>query len=83
MYTRQDLLNRLHGDICRVTFTKVNGDVRVMNCTLKSDVLPPPEPIVEGVEKKERKVSETTIRVWDVDLKEWRSFVIDNVTEVA
>lgn len=65
-----------------VTFTKVDGSVRVMNCTLKPDLLPVVEvkPLAEG--KTPRKESTTSIRVYDLEKKEWRSFTTKNVTKV-
>jgi len=63
-----------------VTFTKVDGTERVMNCTLKSELLPEAKPLAEG--KTPRKESTTSIRVFDNDLKEWRSFTIKNITRV-
>jgi hypothetical protein len=65
-----------------VTFTKVDGSVRVMNCTLKPELLPVVEtkPLQEG--KQPRKESTTSIRVYDLEKKEWRSFTTKNVTKV-
>jgi len=63
-----------------VTFTKVDGTERVMNCTLKPELLPEAKPLAEG--KTPRKESTTSIRVFDNDLKEWRSFTTKNVTRV-
>ena len=65
-----------------VTFTKVDGSVRVMNCTLKPELLPVVEvkPLQEG--KQPRKESTTSIRVYDLEKKEWRSFTTKNVTRV-
>ena len=65
-----------------VTFTKVDGSVRVMNCTLKPELLPVVEtkPLQEG--KQPRKESTTSIRVFDLEKKEWRSFTTKNVTKV-
>jgi len=65
-----------------VTFNKKDGTVRVMKCTLKPDVLPVVEvkPLAEG--KQPRKESTTSIRVFDVELKEWRSFTTQSVTKV-
>ena len=64
----------------RVTFTKQDGTERVMNCTLKPELLPEAKPLAEG--KTPRKESTTSIRVFDNDLKEWRSFTTKNVTRV-
>lgn len=65
-----------------VTFTKVDGSVRVMNCTLKPELLPVVEvkPLQEG--KQPRKESTTSIRVYDLEKSEWRSFTTKNVTRV-
>lgn len=76
---RKDLSEMLHNHICEVTFTKVNGEQRVMPCTLKADVVP-------VVERKEgsaaKKQSPDTMSVFCTDKKEWRSFRIANVTHV-
>jgi hypothetical protein len=60
-----------------ITFTKADGTERVMNCTLDPAVLPPAEPLAEG--KTPRKQSTTSMRVFDTDLNEWRSFTIRKV----
>ena len=39
--TREEIKNKLLANVVAVTFTKVNGDTRLLNCTLKSDLLPP------------------------------------------
>ena len=63
-----------------VTFTKQDGSERVMNCTLKPELLPEAKPLAEG--KEPRKESTTSIRVFDNDLKDWRSFTTKSVTRV-
>jgi hypothetical protein len=62
-----------------VTFFKKDGTERVMNCTLNPEVLPP---IVVKEDKKERKIPENSIAVFDTELKEWRSFVIKSVKSI-
>jgi hypothetical protein len=80
-FVRSDLQTQLRDEILEVTFTKVNGDKRVMNCTLIEDVAPK-----NTTEQKEdtpqRKVNEDILSVWDVDAKGWRSFRVKNVTRV-
>ena len=64
-----------------VTFTKVDGTVRVMKCTLEADKLP----VVELKEEaKPRKQSDSTkaLRVFDLEKKEWRSFTIKNIKRI-
>lgn len=69
----------LSGGVYEVTFTKVNGESRVMPCTLDPKRLPP-TPIKENAVKKERK--QDAISVWCLDKNEWRSFKVMNVTQV-
>lgn len=61
----------------KVTFTKKDGTVREMLCTRKPTIIPadkhPKGLIVESDEA-------TTIRVFDMDKDEWRSFIVDSVT---
>jgi len=66
-----------------VTFTKQDGTERVMNCTLESSMFPPVEvkPLAEG--KAPRKESTTSIRVFDLEKKEWRSFTTRSVKHVG
>lgn len=62
-----------------VTFTKSDGTERVMKCTLNPEQLPKVE-IKEGA--KPRKESTTSMRVFDLEKKEWRSFTIKKVKQV-
>lgn len=72
------LLALLQNNLVEVTFTKVNGETRTMPCTLVADKLPTAK-VTEG---KERKRSNESISVWCTDKNEWRSFRVDNVTNV-
>jgi len=64
-----------------ITFTKVDGSERVMQCTLEADKLPP---VVIKEDAKPRKESTSTkaLRVFDLEKKEWRSFTIKNVKRI-
>ena len=66
--------------IHEVTFTKVDGTDRTMPCTLDPAILP----IMEITEEKRvpRKFNLDTLRVFVTDINEWRSFRIENVTQV-
>ena len=69
-----------------VTFAKVNGDERVMTCTLKEEFIPEEHrpklkdthPLKEMEEPKEDK----TCTVYDVNAKGWRSFRWANVKKI-
>lgn len=80
--TRDEIVAMLQNGICQVTFTKVNGELRRMPCTLKSDLLPV-VPVKESREDKTRKVNTDNLSVWCTDQNEWRSFKIANVQEVS
>ena len=73
----------LHGLLLRgvydVTFTKVNGETRIMPCTLEPSRLPP-TPVNESAGT--RKTKEDNISVWCVDKQEWRSFKVMNVQSI-
>jgi hypothetical protein len=78
---REEMITSLKEDVCRVTFNKVNGDTRIMYCTLNSDFLPENDRMVNqvGFEPK-KQVNEKVLAVWDIDAKGWRSFHVDSVT---
>lgn len=83
-FNRTTLLEALHKGPCTVTFTKVNGEQRVMSCSLAANLLPTPpapKPVAEGKEQVVRKESLETIRVFDLNKQEWRSFRVDGVTD--
>ena len=77
---RQVLSEQLTAGIAEVTFTKVDGEVRTMPCTLQTALLPHVE-IVEGKKKKEPKLE--VMSVFCTDKQEWRSFRIENVISVT
>jgi len=66
-----------------ITFTKKDGTERVMECTTNSELVPPVE-VKESVEpKKERKVNEDIMPVYDLESKAWKSFRWDSIKEVS
>ena len=93
--TAETLRTLLLENECIVEFTKVNGEVRSMPCTLKAEVIPDPipapnflhftntdNPIDFPVPKKEKKLNPDIMSVWCLDKKEWRSFRVDNVVDL-
>lgn len=84
------LHNTLSTGTYDVTFTKVNGETRVMPCTLKESLIPQlsvhvtntNNPVDFPAVKKEKQFKPDTLRVWCLDKKEWRSFRVMSVTEV-
>ncbi len=75
-----EIRNMLRHGVCEVTFTKVNGEVRTMPCTLDPMLLPP-EPLKEYHETRVYKPE--TLSVWCLDKMEWRSFRVANVTRIV
>lgn len=67
-------------DIATITFTKVNGDKRVMKCTLQEQFLPAQVDLEEAIQKK--KPNDETMSVWDLEARAWRSFRIENLISV-
>lgn len=76
----QEIANMLRTGVCEVTFTKVNGELRTMPCTLDPMLLPP-QPLKEFHETRVFKPE--TLSVWCLDKMEWRSFRVANVTKIA
>jgi hypothetical protein len=76
----REIRTMLHHGVCEVTFTKVNGEVRTMPCTLDRELLPP-EPLREFHETRAYKPE--TLSVWCLDKMEWRSFRVANVKKIV
>jgi hypothetical protein len=83
--TKADLKNLLEQNVLVVDFTKLNGDKRVMTCTLREDIKPAATKDDTISQKAVREVSDAVVSVWDVNAKGWRSFRYDriNSTEVV
>jgi acylphosphatase len=91
--------NLLGNSEVTVQFVKSDGTVRDMRCTLSRDLIPPapPKPVPTEIEasstvnidglaesRKPRKEPDpVTQRVYDLDLKEWRSFRYDRLQKIT
>lgn len=80
--TREELIDLLKKEVVEVTFTKLNGDVRSMPCTLLEYYLPPAKKDEPLTQKKVREISDKVIAVWAIESKGFRSFRYDRVTKV-
>jgi hypothetical protein len=83
--TREQIVEALKANVCKVTFTKLNGEVREMPCTLREDLVPKYErktPVVESEETIKVKETSPTLSVWCTDKGAWRSFRVDSVTNL-
>lgn len=75
--SRDEMLNALREGVVNLSFEKVkDGAVRVMNATLR-DI--PEEKMPKGGTVDQSVGGESTLRVFDVDIQEWRSFRIDKL----
>ena len=80
--TKTDLKNLLDQNVVVVDFTKLNGDKRVMTCTLREDMKPPATKTDTMSQKKVREISDAVVSVWDVNARGWRSFRYDRINSV-
>ena len=74
---REILVEGLKRNLMKIVFTKVNGEERIMMCTLHEKILP--EQPISGIKKK---INPEVLSVWDVDNSGWRSFRMDSIKEV-
>jgi len=86
---RDEIIDILHNNVANITFTKVNGDVRVLKGTLLDQYLPQKEVDPSGVdielisETQERKaINDNVVVVFDVENDGYRSFRVDSVTSM-
>lgn len=79
---REELERKLKTSIMEVTFNKINGDKRIMTCTLNKTHLPPAKKDDPITQEKVRKVNEEVMSVWDVNAEGFRSFRMANIIEV-
>ena len=72
---RDTLIKNLQKQAMRITFTKVNGEERIMDCTLQEHMIP-------QTGESNHKENETVLPVFDINKGEWRSFRLDSVTNI-
>jgi hypothetical protein len=78
---RGELIEWLKHGVCTINFTKVDGTIRDMECTLNNMLLPKQTDIEEQIQKASTK-SDSVIAVWDTVNNGWRSFRLDSVNYV-
>lgn len=76
--TRDEMMTELRERVCRVIFTKVNGEERDMQCTLNMDTIPEDKRPKTGKEHVD-----SVIRAFDVNKQEFRSFRVENVVSFS
>ena len=75
--TLENLHQILRESKVKVTFTKLDGDERIMDCTKSFDIIPK-----EHHPKTDKQPKEGNVTVWDVNANGWRSFKYDRVKAI-
>jgi len=85
VFTKENLLDLLRNNLVTVTFTKVNGDERVMNCTLQNNHIPSTtlSNNTNQILRENIGRSDNNISVWDTQAQGWRSFRVNSVKSVT
>jgi hypothetical protein len=76
--TRDEMTTELCARVCRVIFTKVNGEQRDMLCTTNQEFIPEDKRPKTGKEH-----ADTVIRAFDINKQEFRSFRVENVVSFS
>tara|TARA_B110000211_G_scaffold216310_1_gene259236 strand:+ start:310 stop:657 length:348 start_codon:yes stop_codon:yes gene_type:complete len=87
---RQMIIEQLLEGVLQVTFTKKNGEERIMDCTLNMDIIPEAahpksKQSKQGVSYVDDEGVQRTIQsiaCYDVKAEGWRSFLVPNVTHL-
>jgi hypothetical protein len=81
MFNYDKVVDQLRSNVLQVTFSKVNGEQRVMPCTLQTDYMPElSESKVNQVD--DFSVNKSVIRAFAIDKQSWRSFRVDNISAI-
>lgn len=81
-WSKVQLKQTLESGVHTVVFTKLNGEVRELYCTLDSEMLPVVEKKLLTENETPRKENDNAISVWDLDKQAWRAFRLDSIIEV-
>tara|TARA_Y100000033_G_C2664361_1_gene71149 strand:+ start:205 stop:474 length:270 start_codon:yes stop_codon:yes gene_type:complete len=79
MLSYDEIVNTLRESVVDLSFTKVkDGEVRQMKATLVSDKIPA-DKMPKTDANENLKKNQTAVRVFDLDLNDWRSFRVDSL----
>lgn len=70
----------LRNDVYEVCFRKVDGSTRTINATLDPSWMP--TMTEEYKDSSKKYINPNVLAVWDIDLKEWRSFRLDHILSI-
>lgn len=74
-HTKESIRSQLHQSVMNIKFTKTDGSLREMICTLQESFTIPYERKTE----KQKPENNDTLAVWDVEKHAWRSFRVSSV----
>ena len=74
-HTKESIRSQLHQSVMNIKFTKTDGNIREMICTLQESFTIPYEKKTE----KQKPENNDILAVWDVYKHAWRSFRIDSI----
>ena len=66
---------------CLVVFTKKDGTEREMRCTLNPSLIPKEKYPQSTVSEESSSATGSTVRVFDIEKQEWRSFRWDSIKQ--
>jgi hypothetical protein len=78
---RQKITTALESGVHTVLFEKVNGDKRLMQCTLDPTLMPAATKVDALSQTKVREINEEVVVCFDVTAKGWRSFRVENLEQ--
>ena len=78
MYNKNELRENLSKCIAEVKFTKADGTLREMSCTLMPSYIQ----TEEKTPHVPRKQNDDVLAVWDIHNNGWRSFRLDSITNI-
>lgn len=79
LYTKEQIREAARAGVITVKFTKKDGTLREMRCSLQEKYLPPLMNDTEVATKDNPDV----LAVWDIEFHGWRSFRVDSVMSMA
>lgn len=80
-FTREEIYKRLKEGLVDVYFTKKDGSTRRMTATWNEAFLPSRD-VKDKVESEEKKEAKDYVAVWDMTVRDWRSFRFDSVYRI-
>ena len=82
IYTKEELTNILKTKVISIKFTKSDGSIRDMKCTLLAEHIKPPIDNSKESRIYTKSLNEDRLVVWDIEKENFRSFNISSIIEV-